>query len=70
MYTRETEKRSVYNVQFVHPDEQSLRLRNETVLEGNIKIKVMDKCIEWVQLAQDGIQWQAPGNTVIYLDTV
>jgi hypothetical protein len=24
----------------------------------------------WVQLAQDGIQWRAPENTVIHLETV
>ena len=31
--------RSVYNVLFVHPIEQRLRLKNKAVLQGDMKIK-------------------------------
>lgn len=35
-----------------------------------IKLLHKYKCMDWVQLDQDEIQWRAPKNTVIHLETV
>jgi hypothetical protein len=68
---RETEKKIVYNLLFAYPEEQRLCLRTKDVLQGNIKLMLHKyKFMNWVQLAQDGIQRRSPENTVIHVETV
>jgi len=44
--------------------------RSNHRLEGNIKIDLKEigyKCVDWIQLAQDMVQWWAFINTVMNL---
>jgi hypothetical protein len=64
------EGRSVYKVLIGRPERKSPLGRSRRRWEDNIKMDLMEIGIDvanWIQLAQDRVQWRACVNTVMSL---